>query len=163
MPFDSAANVRAVTPALAMRLGLQPPSWPVTGDFVQARLYSVSTGGTVLVVERRDGALERYMLGDTQVGSLRSTIEAAAALTGNRVAEDRPEVISEPARGAFLRNQMILAAGLYGPLLAALTDDAQTGTVMYLASVGASYFLLSSISRSTAITRAQRTARHTPR
>ena len=153
--FDSAANVRTVTPALAARLGLQRPAWPVSGDYVQARLYSMSTGGTVLVVERSGGTLERYMLEDTQLASLRSTINTATLAIGNRVSEDRPDVISAPARGAFLRNQMILAAALYGPLLAALTDDAQTGTVMYLASVGGSYFVLNSISRTTEITRAQ--------
>ena len=155
LPFDSAANVRSVTPALAARLGLQPPAWPVSGNYVQARLYSSSTGGTVLVVERSGGMLERYVIEDAQLATLRSTIGSATLLLGNRVGEDRPDVISEPARGAFLRNQMILAAGLYGPLLAALTDDARTGTVMYLAAVGGSYFILNSISRTTPITRAQ--------
>jgi hypothetical protein len=155
VPFDSAANVRSVTPPLAARLGLQAPSWPVSGEYVQARLYSVSTGGTVLVVERSNGIIERYALDDAQFASLRSTITAATLAIGNRVGEERPDVISEPARGAFLRNQMILAAGLYGPLLAALTDDGQTGTVLYLASVGGSYFILSGISRTTPITRAQ--------
>jgi hypothetical protein len=153
--FDSAANVRSVTPALAARLALQPPAWPVSGDYVQARLYAVSTGGTVLVVERPGGTLERYMLADAELASLRTAINAATLVIGNRVGEDRPDVISEPARGAFLRNQMILAAGLYGPLLAALTDDAQTGTVMYLAAVGGSYFILNTISRTTSVTRAQ--------
>src|SRR5688500_11184016 len=75
--FDSAANVRSVTPALAARLGLQLPAWPVSGDYVQARLYAVSTGGTVLVVERAGGTLERYPLAETQLASLRSTISTA--------------------------------------------------------------------------------------
>ena len=153
--FDSAANVRSVTPALATRLGLQPPAWPVSGNYVQARLYTVSTGGTVLVVEHQDGTLERHVLADAELASLRGAINTAALALGARVGEDRPDMISEPARGAFLRNQMILAAGLYGPLLAALTDDAQTGTVMYLAAVGGSYFILNSISRTTPVTRAQ--------
>ena len=155
VPFDSAANVRSVTPALAARLGLQAPAWPVSGDYVQARLYAVSTGGMVLVVERAGGSLERFVLDAAQVAALRATLNEAMLAMGNRVGEDRPDVISEPARGAFLRNQMILAAGLYGPLLAALTDDAKTGTVMYLAGVGGSYFLLNAISRTTPITRAQ--------
>lgn len=155
LPFDSAANVRSVTPALAARLGLQPPAWPVSGNYAQARLYSMSTGGTVLVVERAGGTLERHVLDDAQLASLRSTIHTATLTIGNRVGEDRPDVISEPARGAFLRNQMILAAVLYGPLVAALTDDVQAGTAMYLISVGGSYFTLNSISRTTPITRAQ--------
>jgi hypothetical protein len=155
VPFDSAANVRSVTPALAARLGLQPPAWPVSGDYVQARLYAVSTGGVVLVVERSGGTLERYPLAEPGLAALRGAINTATLAIGNRVGEDRPDVISEPARGAFLRNQMILAAGLYGPLLAALTDDAKTGTVMYLAAVGGSYFVLNTISRTTPITRAQ--------
>lgn len=155
VPFDSAGSVRSVTPALAARLGLAPPAFPAAGGYVQARLYRVSTGGHVLVVERSDGTLERHILSEEQFAGLRARMEVAVASIGTRVGEDRPDVISEPARGAFLRNQMILAAGLYGPLLASLTQDAKTGTALYLISVGGSYFALNAISKTTPITRAQ--------
>ena len=155
VPFDSAGSVRSVTPALAARLGLGPPAFPASGVYLQARVYRVSTGGHVLVVERADGTLERHALTEEQFAGLRSRMEVAVASIGTRVGEERPDVISEPARGAFLRNQMILAAGLYGPLLASLTQDAKTGTALYLISVGGSYFALNAISKTTPITRAQ--------
>jgi len=153
--FDSAGKVRSLTPGLVVRFGLVPPSWPVHGNFLQARVFSVSTGGMVLVAERPTGEFERYALSDDQLHALRSNVDAAMTTIGARVGEDRPDMISEPARGAFLRNQMILAAGLYGPLLASLPNDGKTATALYLISVGGSYFALNSISKTTAITRAQ--------
>jgi len=153
--FDSAGKVRSLTPSLVARFGLRPPAWPVSADFTQARLFAVSTGGSVLVAERRTGEMERYLLADDQVNALRAAVDSAMSQSGALVGEDRPDLISEPARGAFLRNQMILAAALYGPLLASLTDDVKTGTALYLISVGGSYFVLNNISKNTAITRAQ--------
>jgi hypothetical protein len=155
LPFDSAGRVRSVTPALVQRFGLVPPVWPVTGPFLQARLFAVSSGGSVLVAERPTGAFERYALADQDLAALRGVVDAAMSMIGSRVGEDRPDIISEPARGAFLRNQMILAAALYGPLIAAMTDDARAGTALYLISVGGSFFVLNSISKTTPITRAQ--------
>ncbi len=155
LAFDSAGKIGSLTPSLVSRLGLSPPAWPVQGDFLQARVFSVSTGGIVLVAERPGGALERHTLSDEQLQTLRTVVDAAMTVIGSRVGEDRPDMISEPARGAFLRNQMILAAALYGPLLASLSDDGQTATALYLISVGGSYFALNNISRTTPITRAQ--------
>lgn len=155
MAFDSAGKIGSLTPSLVTRLGLSPPAWPVHGDFLQARVFSVSTGGSVLVAERAAGVLERHMLTDEQLQALRSRVDAAMTVIGSRVGEDRPDMISAPARGAFLRNQMILAAGLYGPLLASLSNDGQTATALYLISVGGSYFALNNISSTTPITRAQ--------
>ena len=153
--FDSAGKVRSLTPSLVTRFGLRPPVWPAATDFAQARLFAVSTGGSVLVAERRTGEMERYPLTDDQVNALRAVVDSAMSQSGALVGEDRPDVISELARGAFLRNQMILAAALYGPLLASLTDDVKTGTALYLISVGGSYFVLNNISKHTPITRAQ--------
>jgi len=36
--FDTAGRVMTLTPPLVARLSLAPPVWPVTGDFVEARL-----------------------------------------------------------------------------------------------------------------------------
>ena len=41
VPFDSAGRISAITPPMAARLGLAAPAWPVTGDFLDARLYEI--------------------------------------------------------------------------------------------------------------------------
>ena len=153
--FDSADKVRTITPALVTRFALKAPVWPVEGEFVEARLFSLSSGGRVLVVERASGTLERYPLSEDQTAAIRFTIDDAMSRAGALVTEPRTDVISEPAKGAFVRNQMGLTWLLYGPLLAALTDDEQAGTAMYLLATGASYFVTTGISRNTQVTRAQ--------
>lgn len=155
VPFDSAGKVRSLTPAFVARYELTAPAWPVTGDFAEARLYAISTGGHVLAVERRSGGIERHVLDDDAVAALRGAVDAALDRTGAAVAEAQPEVISQPARGAFVRNQMILGWILYAPLLASLTDDARTGTALYLLSIGSSYFVTSAIGKGLTVTRAQ--------
>lgn len=153
--FDSANKVRTITPALVTRLGLTPPAWPVEGDFVEARLFALSSGGRVLVVERGSGVLERYQLSDDQRAAIRFAIDDAMSRAGSPVTEARTDVVSQPSRGAFVRNQMALTWVLYGPLLAALTNDERAGTAMYLLATGASYFITTGISRNTTVTRAQ--------
>ena len=155
VPFDSAGRIRALTPALVSRLALPDSVWPVRGVFVEARLYSQSTGGHVLSAERQSGVVDRFPLSDDGVVALRRAVDAGMTTGGRVVAEERPQTISGPARGAFARNQMILAFGLYGPLLATTTDDAKTGTAMYLLATGASFFVTQSLARNTAVTRAQ--------
>jgi hypothetical protein len=154
-PFDSAGQVRSVTPPLAARLQLGLPAWPVIGDFVEARLFGISTGGFVIVVERRTGQLARYALTAEQRNELRAAVTIAMARFGQVVGEERPLVISEPARGAFVRNQMVLAATIYGPALAALTGDPTAGTAVYLVATGATFFTLSAMSRRVPVSRAQ--------
>jgi hypothetical protein len=153
--MDSAGRIAAVTPALAARLLLGPPQWPVTGDYVEARLYRQSSGGYVLVVERRDGSLDRYPVDEPARQALDRMLVTAMASTGQVVGERGIASISEPARGAFVRNQMILAAGLYGPAAATLSGDAALGTAAYLATIGGSYFYLTNLSRRIPVTRAQ--------
>ena len=155
IPFDSAGKVRTITPALVERFVLTPPAWPVAGDFLEARLFQVSTGGNVLSVERRDRSIERHQLSTEQVAALRAAVDAAMTRTGAVVTEDRMDVISEPARGAFVRNQMLATWLVYGPSLAALSGDEKTGTALYLLATGASYFITTNISRKTVVTRAQ--------
>src|SRR5262245_29960789 len=72
VPFDSAGKVRTLTPALVARFGLQGPSWPVQGSFLEARLFAVSAGGRVLVVQRQSGAIDRYAFTDQDVTAIRS-------------------------------------------------------------------------------------------
>jgi hypothetical protein len=152
--FDQAGRVRVVTPALVQRLSLTPPAWPVTGLFAEARLFA--TGAAfVLTVQRSDGTIDRYPLDAAQRQALDAAITTAMAATGRPVTEDRPFDISEPARGAFLRNQMLLTAFLYAPLAATLSGDGKAGAVIWTLGTGASYFVLSAITKNQSITRAQ--------
>lgn len=153
--FDSAGKVRTLTSALVQRFSLKAPEWPVYGEFREARLYAVSSGGRVLVVDRPTGAVERYALSDDNVASLRRAIDAAVTAGGHTVTEERVDVISQPANRAFVRNQMILTWIVYSPLLAAVTQDAKAGAATYLLGTGASYFITTAISRKNTITRAQ--------
>jgi hypothetical protein len=153
--FDSAGKVRTLTPSLVARFSLTAPVWPVTGEFLEARLYEVSSGGHVLAVERVDRRIERYQLTADNVSALRFAIDSAMTRTGQTVTEERTDVVSQPASGAFVRNQMLLTWLVYGPSLAALTDDPQAGTAMYLLATGASYFITTAISRKSVVTRAQ--------
>jgi hypothetical protein len=74
---------------------------------------------------------------------------------GRVVGEEDATSISEPASGAFVRNQVFLTAAMYGPALSALTHDAATGTAAYLLSIGGSYFIVSNLARQRVITKAQ--------
>ena len=153
--FDSAGKVRSLTPALVTRFQLALPAWPVSGDFVEARMFVVSTGGRVLAVERRSGSLERYSLSDEDARRLGSLVDAGLTRSGAAAMEARPELLSQPARGAFVRNQMILTWLVYGPLLSSLADDGKAGTALYLLATGASYFITTGVSRDISVTRAQ--------
>jgi hypothetical protein len=155
VPFDSIGTVRTVTPALVVRLGLAAPVWPVRDDFVEVRLFTSSAGGYVLVAERRDGRLDRFTLTAVEAEALRAAVTAAMAQAGRVVSEGGAERISEPARGAFVRNQTLLAAAMYAPAAAALTHDAKAGTVLYLVSVGGAYFLVTDLSKHITITKAR--------
>jgi hypothetical protein len=153
--FDSAGKIRSITPALVERFQLTAPVWPVTGEFVEARLFALSGGGSVIVAQQRSGALTRYPLTDDERGALRSAVDRAMTRSGAVVSEEAPQTLSQPARGAFIRDQMILAGVLYGPLLASLANDGRTATAVYLLSVAGSYFALSSLPKTLVVTRAQ--------
>ena len=155
VPFDSAGKIRTLTPSLVARLALVAPAWPVTGDFTVARLFEVSSGGQVLVVERSDGRLERYPLSAEHGTALRFAIDAAMRTSGSPVSDERAEPVAEPARGAFVRNQMLLTWAVYGPLLAAVADDPKVGTALVLLATGASYFATTAMSRKAIVTAAQ--------
>lgn len=153
--FDSAGKVRTLTPTLVQRFELKPPAWPVYGDFREARLYAVSSGGRVLVVDRPTGAVERYPLSDDVVASLQQAIDAVMTVSGRTVTEERADLISQPANRAFVRNQMFLTWIVYAPLLGAVADDGKAAASIYLLGTGASYFITTAITRKKTVTRAQ--------
>jgi hypothetical protein len=155
VPFDSAGRILSVSASLASRLGLTPPVWPVTGNFAEARLYRVSTGGYLLAVTRPTGAVDRFGIDDGQAVALRAAFGEAILRSGGPVSEDAAGVIAEPARGPFVRDQMILAATLYGPALASLTDDGTVASGVYMMSVGGTFFALNDFARRRSVSKAQ--------
>lgn len=154
-PFDSAGRIMTITPSLAARIALSSDVWPVTGDYEEARLYSSSTGGHILAVHRRGGAIERHVIASEAREALRTAVSRGMALAGRPVSEERPELISEPARGAFVRNQMLIAALIYGPAAATLPKDGSERTAAYLLVTGGTFFALMAASQNLAVTRAQ--------
>lgn len=139
--FDSAGRVPAITPALAERLRLGAPAWPVTGPFERVRLYRRSDGTYVLVVERPSRALDRYDLTEAQASELRAAIETPLKAGRRAGIGEQTDVVSEPAGNAFVRNQALLGLLLYGPTAAgAVTEDAATGTATDLIVAGGTFF-----------------------
>lgn len=155
VPFDSAGRIVSVNEAFASRLGLALPAWPVTGSFAEARLFRSSDGSHILVVQRSNGVNDRYQLSADQLLALRSAFVVATDRIGRVVVEDAAATIAEPARGPFVRDQMLLASIIYGPALASLTDDGSRGTGVYLLSVGGTFFVLTNMSKGRQITKAQ--------
>ena len=154
VPFDSAHRVLAVTPILAERLRLAEPLWPVRGEYRDARLYSLSQGGFVLVALLPSGALQRYELTDAQRTTLGAAIDLAMATSGNPTAPAGTEV-SEPAGNGYARHVTVLSAALYAPLAASLFDDGSAAGAAYVLTAGGAFFISYSAAQSGQITRAQ--------
>ena len=153
--FDSSQRIVAITPALAERLSLAPPVWPVTGEYRDARLYQVQPqGGYVLVAARADGAFQRYPLHDDQAAALRAAIDAAVALSGTPVG-DIVGGVSEPAGNAFARHLTLLSGVMYAPVAASLASGPTGAGALYLVVTGGTFFVSYAAAQSERITRAQ--------
>lgn len=156
VPFDTAGRVMTITPVFVSRFRLEPPAWPVRGDFVDARLFARSGGDFVLVVQRAGGAFERTVLSAEARAELARVIGQSLLTAGGvTTTSERADVISEPAGGAFTRNMTASAALIWGPALAALSNDPAPGTALYLTAVGTTFFVTSNMARKGTITRAQ--------
>src|SRR5689334_19313451 len=154
-PFDSAARLFVITPGVATRLGLTAPAWPIAGQYVDARLYSVNPpGGFVLVARTQSGVFQRFPLSDAERASLQRVIDAAV-VAGGRPGADVGSDVSEPAGNGFARHLTVLGALAYGPLAASLSDDASVGGAAYLAVTGLTFFISYNAGQSGRITRAQ--------
>ena len=119
-----------ITPPLAARLGLSSPAWPVTGDYVDARLYAIedSAGSAVLVVRRQREVLDRYALSPPQRVALSDAVDRGIAAQRAAGGPDSLAThISEPVRGWFVANQTILGVALFGPSAAAIAGNAAGG------------------------------------
>lgn len=145
--FDTEGRLFVMTPYIAGRAALQAPWWPVSGDFAQARLYTVTDSSYILTVTRRTGVVERYTLSVAD----RDAIRAIVSRLPQEVIEPRND-----ARNSFIRNQTLLGLGVYGPTFAAAVGDNGAGyAAAYLVVAGGSFFAASEISRRTFISRAQ--------
>jgi hypothetical protein len=154
-PFDSAARLFVVTPGVATRLGLVTPAWPLSGQYVDARLYSVSPGGGfVLVARTESGVFQRFPMSDAERAALQRVIDAAVT-AGGRLGADMGNDVSEPAGNGFARHLTVLGALAYGPLAASLGDDESTAGAAYLAVTGMAFFVSYNAGRTGRITRAQ--------
>jgi hypothetical protein len=147
VPFDSAASVLVLSPMIAERAGLGPPSWPVAGDFVEARLYTVTDSSYILTVRRESGVVERYTL----TASDREAIRVRVSRLPPDVVRDRND-----AGNDFIMNQTLLGIGLYAPAFSyAIGENAAGAIAGYLVVAGGSFFAASEIARRNFISRAQ--------
>ena len=126
--FDSAGRLVAITPPVAARLQLQPPAWRITGDFRDARLYNLSDAGYVIVVTRRNGTVERYLITAEDRAYLRARTRNLPPGLDEQISEGLAQV-EQLARGgalnAFVRDQTILGLTVYAPSFAyAVTNEA---------------------------------------
>lgn len=156
--FDSAGRVTVITPPLAARLGLSTPVWPVTGDYLDARLYALDDASSafVLVVRRQREVLERYSVDAGQRRELATAIDRGNSLVTARGGPDVvPTFISEPVRGSYVVNQTLLGAILFGPAAATLVADPAGSTAAYLAVTGGAFFLAANMTKTTSVSRAQ--------
>ncbi|HEY2163775.1 MAG TPA: hypothetical protein VGH04_07295, partial [Gemmatimonadaceae bacterium] len=102
VPFDSAHRVVVITPALAERLHLADPAWPVRDAYRDVHLYESSQGGFVLVALLPTGSLKRYELTQVQRVALGAAIDAAMTTSGRPVGQVGAEP-SEPAGNGYAR------------------------------------------------------------
>lgn len=153
--FDSAQRLLTVTPALAARLNLASPVWPIAGVYRDARLYRIEPpGGFVLVAARTDGSFERYPMREEQVAALRAAIDAAMTVAGRPVGEVVGSA-SEPAGNAFARRLTLLSGLIYAPVAASLATGPSGAGALYLLVTGGTFFVSYGAAQSGQITRAQ--------
>src|SRR5688572_30638059 len=147
VPFDSAATVIVLSPMIAERARVGPPSWPVSGDFVEARLYTVTDSSYILTIRRSTGVVERYNLSAADREAIRVSVSRLP-----------PDVVRErnDAGNSFIRNQTLLGLAVYAPAFAyAIGENAIGATAGYLVVAGGSFFAASEIARRNFISRAQ--------
>jgi hypothetical protein len=147
VPFDSNGLVTVMTPFLADRAGLRPPWWPVSGEFVNARLFTANDSTYVLAVTRRSGVVERYSLSSTDRDAIRAVVSKLPRET---------IMARTDARNAFIRGQTLLGLFVYGPAFAgAIGDNTGSQSAGYLVVAGGSFFAASEITRRMFIARPQ--------
>ncbi len=139
VPFDSAGLVPVMTPFLADRAALRPPWWPVSGDFVEARLFTANDSTYVLAVTRKTSVVERYTLSATDREAIRAVVSKLP----------RETIMSrKDSRYAFIRGQSILGLVAYAPAFSvAIASNSASAAAAYLVVAGGTFFAASEISR----------------
>ncbi|MCU0623525.1 MAG: hypothetical protein MUF53_06615, partial [Gemmatimonadaceae bacterium] len=163
--FDDAGRLREITPGIADRLGLRPPTWPVEGEYRRARLLRSDAGWT-LEVQRFDDRVDRATLTDEQVAAIRLEVSARAdalqRATGRPV-EPPPLATTAPraasaggaasaaaggtagappiSRRDFVWRETLLGAGLFGPLAWAAVDSRAFSPSAYLFTAAGTFLL----------------------
>ena len=156
--FDSAGRIAVITPPLAARLGLVAPTWPVSGDFLDARLYQLgdSTVSYVIVVRRQRDDVDRFPVDAGRRAELAGAIARASMIARTTSQPDSlPTFISEPVRGQFVASQTLLGALLFGPAAAAMVGNYASGTAAYLLVAGGTFFTAARLTQTTPVSRAQ--------
>jgi len=147
IPFDSAGQVVVMTPYIAERAALRAPWWPVSGDFTEARLYTVNDSSYVLTVGRRSGVVERYAITSVDRDAIRAIV--------SRLPRDVITARND-ARNAFVKNQALLGIFAYGPAFSlSIADNGAGAAAGYFVVAGGTFFAASEISRRMFISRAQ--------
>ncbi|HVE77703.1 MAG TPA: hypothetical protein VNA89_02520 [Gemmatimonadaceae bacterium] len=168
-PFDSAGRIVEITPSVAARLQLQPPAWRITGDYQGARLFTLGNEGYVIVVTRRSGVVERYSItGEDREylrartsslpANLREQLEREAGRQAGNLGEGlrrAARTVNRQARNAFVRDQLILGLGVYGPSFAlAISDNGAAQGAAYLLAAGTTFFGALEVTRQLDVTSA---------
>lgn len=159
--FDSAGRVMTVTPLLAARLELAPPAWRITGDYVGARLRSIGNEGYVIIVERRDGAIERYAITRQDRDYLRARtanlppgfVEEQVNRVATGITVAREEMVRAVRNDQFVLHQGLLALTVYGPSFAyALSNETPGRIAAYVLGAGGTFYAATQLARDRTIT-----------
>ncbi|HEX2777856.1 MAG TPA: hypothetical protein VHM30_00040 [Gemmatimonadaceae bacterium] len=160
-PFDSTGRVTVVTPSIAARLQLSPPAWRITGDYSGARLFALGDQGYVIVVERRDGGIERYAITRADRDYLRARtstlppglLEDQLGRVGTGLGEVKQQLVTAARTDAFVFNQGALAALVYGPAFAyALSNETPGRIAAYVLGAGGTFYAATQVARTRTIT-----------
>jgi hypothetical protein len=161
VPFDSNGRITLVTPTLVSRLALSAPAWPVSESFREARLYSTPVGARVLVVQRNDGTVARYLLSESEAQSLTRAFNSAMLARGDNVGATPGNAtgseMSQPAGNAFVRNQTFLGLAAYGPATSAILSNSGAPAAVggYFLAAGSAFFVAARTVKNRDVTRAQ--------
>ena len=101
VPFDSAHRVLVITPALAERLRLADPAWPVRDEYRDVASVCVVAGRIRPRRAAPHGSLKRYELTEAQRVALGAAIDLAMADVGPTDRPSRRRALG--ARGKWLR------------------------------------------------------------